>query len=98
MMEVLDTLHPRSGGNEVKGVVGDFEVLDCCCPESLFASNGAGAVKEKGASVSQLAVGSSILKIGSELWMEVRHVTPPCCSHLVVDVRHHRHPFYFKWK
>ena len=96
-MEALETLHPRSGGSEVKGLV-EFEVLDCCCPESLSASNGAGAVKEKGASVSQLAVGSSILKIRSELWMEMRHVTPPCCSHLVVDARHRRHPFYFKWK
>ena len=54
-------------------------------------------MKTKRLPVRQLAVGRSHLKIRSELWTETRHVTPLCCSHLMVDLRPRRHHLYFNW-
>lgn len=80
VMEALDPSIPLwvSEGKETGRRLGSLGLLLLGIP---FSSNNAGAMKEKGATAGQLAVWSSILKIGSELWMEERHITPRCCSH-----------------
>ena len=47
MAEAPDCPHYPHVAVRAKRLVGVFEVLACCCQESLFSSNSVGAMKEE---------------------------------------------------